>query len=200
MGSRDPRIDAYIAGAAAFARPILDYLRDTVHAYCPEVEEAVKWGSPYFAYRGRLLCGMAGFKQHCSFGFWKGELVVADGSSEAMGQFGRIASLDQAPAKEELGRYIRLAMQLNDADVSTPRRGKAAVARPPTELPDDLAAALQRNRKAAAVFAAFAPSQRREYVEWITEAKRAETRSRRLAQTIEWVAQGKPRHWKYKKA
>lgn len=197
MGHRDPRVDTYIANAAEFARPVLSYLRDTVHACCPDVEEAIKWGAPHFLYRG-MCCHMAAFKQHCAFGFWKGALFVAGSRhDEALGQFGRIASIEDAPPRKLLCGYIRQAMQFNESGTRPVRPAGTARPRPPAQLPDDLAAALKKNRKAAAAFAAFIPSQQREYIEWIDEARRGETRIRCLAQTIEWVAEGKPRNWKY---
>lgn len=64
-------------------------------------------------------------------------------------------------------------------------------------MPPDLAAALARHDAARKTFDAFAPSQRREYIDWLTEAKREETRARRLAQAVDWLTEGKPRHWKY---
>lgn len=197
MGTRDPRVDAYIAKSAEFARPILEYLREQVHKNCPEVEETIKWSAPHFDYRGPL-CHMAGFKQHCAFGFWKGALIVDDAKNEeAMGQFGRITSLKDAPGKKLLAGYIRQAVKLNEEGVKPARKTKDAAPKPPAEVPEDLAAALKKNRKAATVFAAFSPSAKREYIEWLTEAKREETRSKRLAQAIEWIAEGKQRNWKY---
>lgn len=197
MGTRDPRVDAYIAKSAEFARPILEYLREQVHKNCPEVEETIKWSAPHFDYRGPL-CHMAGFKQHCAFGFWKGSLIVDDAKNEeAMGQFGRITSLKDAPGKKLLAGYIRQAVKLNEDGVKPVRKTKDAAPKPPAEVPDDLAAALKKNRKAATVFAAFSPSAKREYIEWLTEAKREETRSKRLEQAIEWIAEGKQRNWKY---
>lgn len=197
MGTRDPRVDAYIAKSAEFARPILEYLRETVHRNCPEAEEKIKWSAPHFDYRGPL-CHMAAFKQHCAFGFWKGALVVAEAKNEeAMGQFGRITSLEEAPGGKLLAGYIRRAMKLNEDGVKSARRTRDAAPKPPAEVPDDLADALKKNRKAATVFAAFSPSAQREYIEWLTEAKREETRSKRLAQAIEWIAEGKQRNWKY---
>ncbi|MGH8173048.1 MAG: YdeI/OmpD-associated family protein, partial [Rhodanobacteraceae bacterium] len=138
----------------------------------------------------------AAFKQHCAFGFWKGKLVV-DLSDEAMGQFGCIAKVSDLPSKRALTAYVRKAMALNDAGVKSPTRTKSAKAKPPTKVPDDLAALLKKNKKARATFEAFSPSHRREYVEWITEAKREETRAKRLATAIEWLAEGKSRNWKY---
>lgn len=198
MGTRDPRVDAYIEKSAEFARPILRYLREAVHRYCPEVEESIKWGSPYFLYKG-MLCGMAAFKQHCAFGFWKGALLVDARvrNDEAMGQFGRITSLEQVPGKRVLADHIRRAMALNEAGTQPARKHRDAKSKPAADVPGDLAAALAKNRKAAAVFEGFSPSHRREYIEWITEARREETRAKRLAQTIEWLAEGKPRNWKY---
>ncbi|HEY6194737.1 MAG TPA: YdeI/OmpD-associated family protein [Candidatus Eisenbacteria bacterium] len=196
MPRKDPRIDAYITRAAEFARPILRHLRAVVHEACPAAEETIKWGSPAFDYQGPL-CGMAAFKQHAVFGFWKGKLIV-DGSGRevdaAMGQFGRLTSLADLPAKRELVRYVKLAMALNESGVKVPRPAKR---KPPLPVPADLAAALRRNRKAQAAFAAFPPGCRREYVEWVTEAKREATRAQRIATTVAWVAEGKKRNWKY---
>jgi uncharacterized protein YdeI (YjbR/CyaY-like superfamily) len=197
MGTRDPRVDAYIARSAEFARPILEHLRETVHAACPDVEETIKWGAPTFMYHG-MLCGMAAFKQHCTFGFWKGSLVVDaahDRSDEAMGQFGGIRSVADLPPKRTLAGYVRRAAKLNEEGVKAPRAQKGR--KQPLPVPDDLAAALRRNPRALGVFEKFPPSHRREYVEWIVEAKRAETRERRIAQAVEWIADGKQRNWKY---
>ena len=198
MGTRDPRVDAYIAKQADFAKPILTHLRDVVHAACPGVEEDIKWGAPFFMYHG-TLCQMAGFKQHCAFGFWKGALVVGRGSGEddrAAGQFGRITSVKDLPSKKEITAYIRKAMQLNEEGIAVP---KAKRARPELPVPVELTAALAKNKKAREVFEAFSPSHKRDYCEWIGEAKREETRTARVAQAVEWIAEGKPRHWKYVK-
>lgn len=197
MGTRDPRVDAYIAGAAPFARPILEHLREAVHAACPPCEETLKWRSPTFLYRGAILCGMAAFKQHAMFGFWKGALIDAGGKIDlAMGQFGRLESIADLPGKRALAGYIKQAMALEDAGVKAPRT-KSGKPKPAPKVPEDLARALARNRRARQTFEEFSPSHRREYVEWITEAKRNDTRQRRVAQTIAWLAEGKPRNWKY---
>jgi uncharacterized protein YdeI (YjbR/CyaY-like superfamily) len=196
MGRKDPRIDAYIARQAEFARPILRTLRQVVHSACPEVEETLKWGHPSFTYHG-ILCGMAAFKQHATFGFWKGKLIVdASGRDPdaAMGQFGRLTSLDDLPAKRVLAGYVKKAMVLNEAGVQPKRVVRA---HPPLRVPATFAAALARNPRARATFEGFSPSCRREYVEWIAEAKRDETRARRIATSIEWLAEGKKRNWKY---
>jgi uncharacterized protein YdeI (YjbR/CyaY-like superfamily) len=198
MGTRDPRIDAYIARQADFARPILTHLRDVVHAACPDVEEALKWSAPFFMYHGPL-CNMAAFKQHCSFGFWKGALVVGRASGEddrAAGQFGRITSVKDLPSKKEITAYIRKAMKLNEAGVTVP---KATRSRPALPVPPELTAALAKNRIAREVFEAFSPSHKRDYSEWIADAKRDETKAARVKQAVEWMAEGKPRHWKYQK-
>jgi uncharacterized protein YdeI (YjbR/CyaY-like superfamily) len=198
MGTRDDRVDAYIARSPEFARPILTHLRDVVHAACPEVEETMKWSRPHFVYKG-MLCGMSAFKEHCSFGFWKSSLVFVKGRDDVkdgMGQFGRITQVSDLPSKKILSGYIKEAMKLNDAGVTSPIRSKP---RTPREVivPDDLAVALQKNKKALAAFEKFPPSHKREYVEWITEAKTEATRTKRLDTAIEWMAEGKPRNWKY---
>lgn len=204
MGSRDPRVDAYIEKSAEFAKPILRRLRSVVHEACPEVEETMKWGAPHFMYRG-LMCHMASFKQHCAFGFWKGALVLgARGgkASEAMGQFGRIESTSDLPSDRTLASFVRKAMTLNEAGVKVPRarkQAKAAESLPEILVPTYLATALRRNPKARETFQGFTPSKRREYVEWLTEARTEATRERRLATAIEWMSEGKSRNWKYMK-
>ena len=198
MGTRDPRIDAYIAKSADFAQPILTQIRDTVHAACPEVEESLKWSMPFFSYHGPLM-NMSAFKEHAAFGFWKGALVLgrSAGSDErAMGQFGRITSVKDLPPKKELVALIKKAAKLNVDGVKVENRKTPTAALP---VPPELAAALAKNKKAQAAFEAMPPSHQREYNEWIGEAKREETRASRVKQAIEWIAGGKARNWKYEK-
>jgi uncharacterized protein YdeI (YjbR/CyaY-like superfamily) len=201
MTSTDPRVDAYIGKAAPFAQPILQHLRAVIHEASPEIEEGVRWGSPHFFYKG-MLCGMAAFTQHCAFGFWKDKLIVRDDARrsgaprEGMGSFGRITAVTDLPPKRKIIGYVRQAMKLNDDGVKSPTRSKQARRRAP-RTPADLAAALRRNARAKAVYAKFTPSGKRDYVEWLTEAKTPATRSRRLATALEWIAAGKPRNWKY---
>ena len=209
MGKRDPRVDAYIRRQADFAIPILERLRDLTHEACPDVEETIKWSMPFFQESGALLSHMAGFKRHASYGFWKHALVVGDGAKprdgeadgtgpEGMGSLGKLASVDDLPAKRQLIALIRKAARLNREGVKVTGARKSAP-KPAAVVPDDLAAALamKKHAKANATFDAFAPSHRREYIEWITQAKREDTRARRLAQTLEWLAEGKARNWKY---
>jgi uncharacterized protein YdeI (YjbR/CyaY-like superfamily) len=199
MGTRDPRVDAYIDNAEDFAKPILTHLRDTVHAACPDVEEAMKWSFPHFMYKG-MLCSMAAFKQHAAFGFWKGSLVLGDAGkgNEAMGHLGRITCIADLPPKKELTAYIRKAVALNDDGVKVPRAPKTS-ARKPVRVPPDLAAALKKSKPALRTFENFSPSHRREYVEWITGAKTDATRTRRLKTAVEWMAEGKSQNWKYER-
>jgi len=196
MPTLDPRIDAYIAKSQDFAQPILTHLRALVHAACPEVEETMKWSMPHFMYKG-MLCGMASFKAHCTFGFWKGAVLFPDLEKEAMGQLGRITSLKDLPSKKELMGYIKQAMKLNDEGVKSPSREKKA----PVALvvPDYFAAALKADKAAKKVFDAGSTSFKREYVAWLEEAKTDATRLRRMEQAIAWLAEGKARHWKYEK-
>jgi len=196
MGKRDPRIDAYIAKSPDFARPILKHLRDVVHEGCPGVEETVKWSMPHFDYHGGPLAGMAAFKAHCAFGFWKGSLIVP-GSSYAMGQFGRITALSDLPSDKVLVGYVRKAARLNEEGVKAPRPIKPA--KKEIRIPPDLSSALKRNPKARTTYEGFSPSRKREYLEWITEAKTEDTRKKRLDTAIGWMAEGKPRNWKYMK-
>ncbi|MFL5241584.1 MAG: YdeI/OmpD-associated family protein, partial [Gemmataceae bacterium] len=184
MSSQNSRVDAYIEKSADFAKPILTHLREIVHEACPDVQEEMKWSFPHFMYKG-ILCSMASFKAHCAFGFWKSSLIVENnGKAErAMGQFGRITKIEDLPTKRVLKGFITEAMKLNEQGVPSPTRSKQ---RRSSEVvvPDDLAAALEKNRKAMTTFEKFSPSHKREYVEWITEAKTEATRSKRLTTTL----------------
>jgi hypothetical protein len=195
MGTRDKRIDAYIQKAQPFAQPILRHLREVVHEACPDVVENVKWSMPAFEYKGPFA-GMASFKQHAVFGFWKHELIVKDDAKarEAMGSFGCLKTLADLPPKKALVSYVRKAKQLNDEGIKAPR---TKTVKKPIPMHPDLKAALAKNKKARATFDAFPPSAQREYLEWVADAKADDTRARRLAQTIELLTAGKRRHWKY---
>lgn len=199
----DPRVDAYIAQSAAFAQPILKHLRALVHRALPDVQEEIKWSAPFFVRDGKIVCMMASFKAHCAFGFWhqqmEKELGALAKGDEAMGLLGRITGIADLPDEKTLTRYIKRAAELNDSDI--PARPRPNAGKPAKELPvpAELATALKKNKAAAAAFAKFSPSHRNEYVEWITEAKREETRAKRLATTLEWLAEGKSLRWKYEK-
>ena len=201
MKKYGPKVDAYIAKSAPFARPVLAYIRQMVHEACPDGEETLKWRFPHFMYKG-ILCSMAAFKEHCAFGFWhqgmREALARAKKSAGAMGQLGRITSVDDLPKPAAFKRLIKQAMKLNESGVktATPVKKKKAA---PLKAPPDLAAALKKNKKARDAFEAFSPSHRKEYIEWITDAKREETRQRRLETTLQWLAEGKPRNWKYER-
>jgi len=189
----DPRVDAYIAKQADFARPILEHLRRLLHESGVGVEETIKWGMPHFTRGGRMFAGMAAFKAHATFGFWQAKAVLGETGAErdAMGQFGRLTSVADLPDEAALLALIRRAAEI----VPEPRPKKAP--RPELPAPDDLRAALDASPRAAATFDAFPTSCRREYVEWVVEAKRPETRAKRIAQAVEWMAEGKRRNWKY---
>jgi len=199
MGQKDPRVDAYIEKAAPFARPILSRIRSVVHTGCPGVEETIKWGMPAFDFNGPL-CGMAAFKAHATLGFWKASLLrtgktpLGKPSEKAMGQFGRITSLEDLPPQRTLVALVRKAAALNERGVKAVRTPKPKA---PLPAPRDLMAALRKNRAALQTFEGFSPSHKREYVEWILEAKREETRARRIKTAVQWMSQGRGRNWKY---
>lgn len=193
MSKKDPRIDRYIKNAQPFARPILIHLRSVVHHACSDVEETMKWRMPFFDYKG-TLCMMGSFKEHAVFGFWKGTLLFGKESEGAMGHFGRLTSVEDLPTDKQLIGYIKRAAELNERGVQKKRtlRGTQKITVPP-----DLKAALGKNAKAKKTFENFSYSHKKEYVQWITDAKREETRKKRLKTAIQWLAQGKPQNWKY---
>ena len=190
-------IDAYIAKAQPFARPILERIRRAVHTACPDVTETIKWSMPAFEYKGPLV-GMAAFKAHCALAFWKASLmktIPRDRGVDAMGEFGRLESLDDTPTQAQLVKMVREAAALNDAGVKVKRAPKAA--KKPLEAPSYMLAAIKKNKKAHATFASFSPSAQREYIAWVTEAKTDATRDKRLETAVQWISEGKIRNWKY---
>ena len=196
--SRDPRVDAYIARKAEFARPILEHVRERVHAVVPEVEETLKWSAPSFTLDGKILLMMAAFKAHAALNFWRGqELRGEEANADAMGQFGKLQSVNDLPPDEELDALVRQAAELTKT-APAPRKMKHEP-KPLAEMHPDFAAALEANRQAKAVLDGFSPSARRDYVDWIAEAKQESTRAKRIATAVEWLAEGKRRHWKYEK-
>lgn len=191
----DPRIDAYIERQAAFAQPILNHLRTMLHEACPDCEETLKWSMPSFLYKGKILAGFAAFKAHATFGYWNDAMLSQDEKNcGAMGQFGRLTALGDLPSKAALIDLTRKSMALIDSGAKPPR---AAAKKPPFSVPQDLRAAIDAVPAAQATFDGFPPSQQREYADWVSEAKRDETRAKRLAQSVEWLAEGKRRNWKY---
>jgi uncharacterized protein YdeI (YjbR/CyaY-like superfamily) len=194
--SREPRIDAYIAKAPAFAQDILSHVRERVHAVAPEAEETIKWSAPAFTVDGRILLIMATFKAHAALNFWRGQ-EIGDGSPKAgaMGQFGRLTSLADLPSDDKLDAIIREAAALAKT-APAPRKTKSAP-RPAPQLHPEFAAALANAPKAKAVLDDFPPSAQRDYFEWIGEAKQDATRQKRIATAVEWLSEGKRRHWKY---
>jgi len=195
----NPEFDTYISKSPDWAQPILTSLRATVHEACPDVDEQMKWSSPAFVYHG-IMCGMVAFKEYATFHFWKGELVTgtalgADGMGAAA-QFGRMKSIKDLPPKKQLVAYIKKAMKLNEEGVKVDRPKKK---RPTLAMPDDFMAAIRKNKKASTAYAQFSPSHQREYIEWIIDAKTDATRDKRVAQAVEWMAEGKSRNWKYQR-
>jgi hypothetical protein len=219
--SFDVKVDAYINRAKPYAQPILGHLRELVHKGCPRVVETMKWSRPFFEYKGVILGNMSAFNAHCSFGFWGEEIGAVLREAKAlqdggMGSLGRITSVRDLPPDRQMLGWIRQSVGFIDrGEYTSPiaarhtkkmaekeaakRHGVVKAEKPAVEAPAELIAALKRNKKAAAVFAAFSDSCKREYVEWVADAKRAETRDQRIARAVEWIAEGRQRNWKYQK-
>jgi uncharacterized protein YdeI (YjbR/CyaY-like superfamily) len=199
MGKRSARVDEYIASSADFAKPILEHLRELIHKGCPDVVETIKWGAPSFDYKGPFF-GFARFKEHCAFGFWKAKLLKdpvgysTPHKATAWGSFGKIRSIHDLPPNKIILDFIKQAKKLNDDGVKLPARKKKSAA---IVIPSYFSKALRSNKKAMATFQAFSPSNKRDYIEWITEAKTTITREKRLKTALEWLVQGKVRNWKY---
>lgn len=204
MGTKDKRIDAYIAKSAEFAKPVMEHLRKLIHKNCPDVTETIKWGMPSFEYKGPFI-GFAAFKRHAVLGFWKAALMkdskvlTGKDTKGAMGNLGRIESIEDLPKDAVLARWIKEAMKLNDTGVKLVRSEKPKHERKEYKMPAYFQKELNKNKKAKTVFKNFSPSHKREYLEWIVEAKTEETRARRMETAIEWLSEGKSRNWKYQK-
>jgi uncharacterized protein YdeI (YjbR/CyaY-like superfamily) len=202
MGKKDKRVDAYIAKAQPFAKPVLKHIRMVVHKAVPEVEETMKWSFPHFDYKGEMMCSMASFKQHAAFTFWKAsvmkdpkKILQARGEREAMGHFGRITGMNDLPSDNIMIQYIKEAAKLNDLGIKvTPKPAKE---KKELVIPDYFMNAVSKNKKAVKTFEAFSYSHKKEYVQWIIEAKTEETRNKRIQQAIEWMAEGKVHNWRY---
>lgn len=197
----DKRIDNYIAKSADFAKPILNHLRKLIHTACPDVEEAIKWGFPHYDYNG-IMCSTAAFKSHCAFNFWKASLMkdadlFTENNKSSMGHYGKISSLKDLPSDKIIIARIKEAMQLNDDGIKLPERNKAE--NKDVVVPDLFEKELKKNKQAATVFNNFSSSQKREYTDWISDAKTEETRNKRIATAVEWISEGKIRNWKYLK-
>jgi hypothetical protein len=197
MATKDKRVDAYIAKAPPFAKPILNRFRKAVHAGCPDVTETMKWSVPHFDYRG-VLGGMAAFKAHCRVGFWKQALLTSAPTRSEAEPMAIVASLADMPDERTLVKMAREAAALNEAGIKVPRVAKAP--KKPLEAPAYMLAAIKKNKKAQQTYEGLSPSMRREYIEWVTGAKSEETRRRRLDTAVEWIAEGKGRNWKYQPA
>ncbi len=202
MEKYSPKIDAYIEKSQDFAKPILTYIREMVHEYCPDAEETMKWSFPHFIYKGKNLCAMASFKQHCTFGFWlEKEMktmqeITQDIEKNAMFSLGKITRIEDLPSKPQLKKAIKEAMDLTNMGVTMK---KAAPSKTEMKVPDYFQTALDVNIKALEVFEKASPSFRKEYISWITDAKTEATRNKRMEQALEWIAEEKGRNWKYER-
>lgn len=198
---KDNRIDSYIARSEDFAKPVLNHLRKLVHKACPGVTETMKWSFPHFDYKG-IMCAMASFKQHCAFGFWKASLMSDTRllqmakSEAAMGHLGKIKSLADLPSDKILIEYIREAARLNEEGVKVVRKPKVTV-RKNLVIPPLFKKALAKGKQAQMTFDEFSYTNKKEYIDWITEAKTEATRDKRITTAIEWLEEGKVRNWKY---
>ena len=203
MAKTDKKIDAYIAKAQPFAKPILEHFREVIHKNCPDVEEKMKWSFPHFDYNGQMMASMAAFKQHCSVGFWKASLMDDPKGAfglergEGMGHLGKLTNVKDLPSDKVLADFIKQGMKFNEEGVKVVKA--KPVEKKDVVIPDYFAAALNKNKKALAGFVKFSPSQQREYIDWLVEAKTEATRNSRMETALEWIAEGKIRNWKYLK-
>jgi uncharacterized protein YdeI (YjbR/CyaY-like superfamily) len=196
--SRDKRVDAYIAKAPEFARPILKHFREVVHEGCPDVEETIKWSVPAFTYKDSMLAAMSAHKEHCRLIFWKGDLIQGPhGEPAGPAALGKPAKLSDLPPRPQLLSYVRQAAKLNAAGVKLTRSRAKKPGKPAASMPADFNAALKKKKTALQNFASFTDAQRRDYIEWVMDAKREATRVKRIDTAVAWIAEGKTRNWKY---
>jgi uncharacterized protein YdeI (YjbR/CyaY-like superfamily) len=199
----NPELDDYLAKSAGFAKPIMQHLRELLHETCPEIVEEIKWGIPHFDYKGEMMCIFAAHKNHCSFTFWKESLMSdqkfkENPSLQASKRYlGKIISLSDLPSDKQLVAYIKEAMALNENGVKlVPRKSE----KPKNiAIPDYFAKELAAKPKVKKIFDSKSDSFRKDYLVWITDAKTETTRQKRIAESLEWIAEGKGRFWKYDK-
>ncbi|RMZ60948.1 hypothetical protein D1632_02965 [Chryseobacterium nematophagum] len=202
MERYSPRIDEYIENSQDFAKPILHYIRETVHEFCPDIEEVIKWSFPHFTYKGKILCAMASFKQHCTFGFWlEKEMktmmeITKNIEKSSMFSLGKITKVEDLPSKILLKHAVQEAMELIEMGVTIKKTAPSNI---DPEIPDYFKMALKKNKRALEIFEKASPSFRKEYINWVVEAKTESTKNKRLEQAIEWISEGKGRNWKYEK-
>jgi uncharacterized protein YdeI (YjbR/CyaY-like superfamily) len=200
MGNKTKAIDDYILKSADFAKPILIHLRELVHKTCPNVEEKIRWGFPQFDYKNEVMCSMAAFKQHCAFSFWKASLIegLRQTEKESMGNIGRITIIKELPSDKKLTGFIKQAMKLNEQGIKVPKKTRA-LEKKELIVPDYFIKTLSKNKKALQVFEKSSYSYKKEYIDWIAEAKTEETRNKRIVTALKWISEGKGRNWKYER-
>jgi uncharacterized protein YdeI (YjbR/CyaY-like superfamily) len=196
MGKKDKAVDAYISKSADFAKPVLIHVRELMHKVCPDVEEKIRWGFPNFDYKDKPMTIMAAFKQHCTVGFWKSSLIK--GVEKKLGKNARIKSFKDLPSDKELSAFIKEAMKINEQGIKVPKKIKSADEKE-LIVPDYFLKVLSKNKKALQVFEKSSYSYKKEYIDWISQAKTEETRNRRIETALEWIAEGKGRNWKYER-
>ena len=201
MGNRNKLIDEYIEKAAPFAKPILSHIRELIHEAWPEIEETIKWKVPVYEYKG-IVCATGAFKTHCAFNFFKAKLmkdpyhVFSEQFSDAAGQFGKLLTVSDLPSDSILREYIQEAAKLNTDKIKGPAKKKEDADH---LIPNDLSIALKNNPIAQKQFETMSLGYKKEYIDWLLDAKMDATRQKRLETAIEWIAEGKPRNWKYMK-
>ncbi|MEO9802317.1 MAG: YdeI/OmpD-associated family protein [Reichenbachiella sp.] len=191
------KIDAYLTTVSSEHRPVLELIRKTVNAVDDRIQEDWKWRAPCFSLEG-LVCWFVAFKSHVGLNFFKGALIedihnafVESEDEDKGNRMIHFKSIDEVKVKV-IQDYVKQAVLLNEQGIKIdfPKRKTL-------ETPDYLIEALNKNKKAKDVFESFTDAQRKDYIEWLVEAKREETRNKRMTQAIEWIAEGKTRNWKY---
>lgn len=204
MGAKDKKVDDYIAKRPDFAKPILNHLRELFHKAHPAFEEKIKWGVPSFDHKG-IVANMAAFKEHCALVFWKASLmkdphkIFAKEGKSGMGHLGKIKSLKDLPSDKILIQYIKEAVNLNENGIKLPSKKEN---KKDLEIPSYFKSALKSlpdGKKAWEIFENFSYSNKKEYIDWLNDAKTESTRKKRLETAVKWISEGKIRNWKYVK-
>src|SRR5438270_1264994 len=175
-----------LANAPEGTRPILVRLRRIFRQASPKLEEAIKWGVPCYLFKGPVG-GFAAYKQHVSWGLWKSRALNDPEGLLGRGvsvMAGKITKVSEIPPAAKIIALIEQVIALNEAGIKSPKP-------PEPELPADFAAAMKKAGKAARHYAAFTPARKWQYVNWVTQAKRAETRAKRIEIAVERIGEGK---------
>ncbi|MCB0792148.1 MAG: DUF1801 domain-containing protein [Flavobacteriales bacterium] len=196
------RINSHIAEQDEWKRRLMVRLRQLIHQVDPGIEETWRWNGPHFDRNGIML-GMSAHKTCVSIWFHKGALLKDPRrlfepleKDEAKGM--RVYKLKESDAIDEKAftELVKQAVKLNEDGV---KLSEAKPARKTLVVPPELESVLKKDQHAMTNWEGFSYSKKKDYIEWVTDAKREETRKRRIAQAFQLIRDGLALNERYEK-